>query len=130
MNKEEQIKIKKALKKLEDRAKKARLKKNIEAKIEKKIKTKLNVNNIPKLVPKKPSKLGLITTVNKKCITMRWSNETLERIDRILNRCKTDISHKICRTDIVEACIFYFDKSSNKKELQKIMKEYSEQQKK
>ncbi|HJY22917.1 MAG TPA: hypothetical protein VJ279_08540 [Hanamia sp.] len=69
--------------------------------------SKFTPDRIPRMKPKeKPKKkLGLLTGSKRQNITMRFQNDTLDRLDKIQARAHEAINFKISRTDIIEALI-------------------------
>jgi uncharacterized membrane protein len=68
--------------------------------------TKLTTDRIPSMKPKaKPKKLGLITTKKRANVTYRFQNETIDRLNKLLDRAHQAINYKITRTDILEALV-------------------------
>lgn len=68
--------------------------------------SKFTPDRVPRMKPKdKPKKLGLLTTKKRKNMTMRFQNETIERLERLLHRSHEAINYKISRTDIIEALV-------------------------
>lgn len=67
--------------------------------------TKFTPDKIPVMKPAKPKRMGLLTPKRKKNVTMRFSNETIERLNDLLERTRVNVNYKLSRTDIIEALI-------------------------
>jgi len=76
--------------------------------------TKFTPDKIPVMKPKdKPKKLGLLTPKKRKNITFRFQQETIERLNDLLERSRININHKISRTDILEALTLAATQNTN-----------------
>ncbi len=76
--------------------------------------TKFIPEKIPVMKPKpKPRKMGLLTTKKRKNITFRFQQETILRLEQLLERTRININHKISRTDILEALTLAATQNTN-----------------
>lgn len=63
---------------------------------------------LPPTKPKaKPKKLGLRTNKLRQGITFRFRHNTIERLEGLLDSGRRNISHKLSRTDLIEAFVFW-----------------------
>jgi hypothetical protein len=66
--------------------------------------SKFTTDKIPNM-KSKPKKLGIISTKKRKNMTVRFQNDTIDRLEKLLHRAHEAINYKISRTDIMEALI-------------------------
>jgi hypothetical protein len=85
--------------------------------------TKLTEDRIPDMNPKEKlkKKLGLLTSKKRKNTTMRFQYDTLDRFEKLLDRCHEAINFRISRTDIVESLILDALENRTNTELKKIL---------
>ena len=84
--------------------------------------SKFTTDKIPNMRPKeKPKKMGLLTSKNRRNMTMRLQVETIERLERLLGRCRLHINPRISRTDIMEALVLNCDVNQTNTDLKKML---------
>lgn len=73
--------------------------------------SKLGSAKRPKTIRDKPikkePKLGLLTEKSRRMVSFRMTNELIETLEELLKKYRTEIYHKISKTDILEAAVFH-----------------------
>ena len=82
--------------------------------------SKLTTDRIPSMKPK-PKKLGLLTTKRRKNMTVRFQNDTIDRLEKLLRRSHETINYKISRTDIMESLILHAQDSLTNTDIKNIL---------
>lgn len=82
--------------------------------------SKFTTDRIPNM-KSKPKKLGLLTPKRRKNMTVRFQNDTIDRLEKLLHRAHEAINYKISRTDIMEALILYAATDLTNTELKRML---------
>lgn len=84
--------------------------------------SKLIIDKIPRMRAK-PKKLNLLSKTAKSQMTVRFTPDTLNRLQILAERGQKVINPKICRTDILESLVFYAYKHVSSRELKNMLLE-------
>lgn len=87
--------------------------------------SKFTTSRIPLMKPKnKAKRLGLLTKKKRVNATYRFKNETVERLNTLLERLNDAMAYKISKTDIIESLIMHANTVYTNTELKRILGAY------